>query len=318
VDKPLRAHGLLQAYSRTNRILNSVKTYGNIVSFRDLEQATNDAIALFGNKEACGIVLLKPFANYLGDYQAKVAELLGSFPLGQPIVGEAAQIEFIKLFGTILQLQNILASFDDFAGQEQLTERQIQDYRSIYLDLYEQFRQDRAAEKERIEQDVIFEIELIKQVEINVDYILMLVQQHRELHGDGEDIELRAEIDRAVQASPTLRNKRDLVEAFVASLSVDAQVDQEWTAFITARREAELETIIAEETLRPDETRAFVESAFRNGQLATGGTDITSILPPASRFAAGGGDHAARKQRVINKLTAFLDRFLGLSDQNGD
>ncbi len=311
VDKNLRSHGLVQAYSRTNRILNSVKTYGNIVSFRDLEQQTNDAIALFGNKDAAGIVLLKRYAEYYKDYAAKVAELLEKFPLGEPIVGEAAQKKFIALFGTILRLMNILASFDDFIGQELLTDRQSQDYRSIYLDLYAEFRKDRDADKESINDDVVFEIELIKQVEINVDYILMLVKKYREERGDGDDKELRAEITRAVDASPTLRNKKDLIENFVDSVSIVGEVDDEWASFIATQRDAELDAIIKDENLRPAPTRAFMEMAFRDGALQTSGTAITKVLPPASRFAADGG-HGEKKQRVLAKLGEYFERFLGL------
>lgn len=317
VDKNLRAHGLIQAYSRTNRILNSVKTYGNIVSFRDLEEETNDAIALFGNKDARGVVLLKPYGEYYNDYAEKVHELLTDFPLGQPIIGESAQKEFIALFGAILRLQNILTSFDEFTGNAILTDRQGQDYRSIYLDLYAEFRKDKDADKEQINDDVVFEIELIKQVEINVDYILMLVQKYRDERGDGDDKEIRAEITRAVDASPTLRNKKDLIEDFVDSLSVDGEIDQEWRAFIAAKREAELDTIIADENLRPDETRVFVETAFRDGQIRTSGTAITKVLPPVSRFSADGG-HGEKKQRVIQKLGAFFERFFGLSARGGD
>lgn len=312
VDKNLRAHGLIQAYSRTNRILNSVKTYGNIVTFRDLEQHTNDAIALFGNKDAHGIVLLKPCAEYYGQYATKVEELLARFPLGVPIVGESLQKEFIALFGNILRLENILTAFDDFTGQALLTDRQSQDYRSVYLDLYADFRKDRDADKEVINDDVVFEIELIKQVEINVDYILLLVEKYRAQRGDGEDTEIRAEISRAVDASPTLRNKKDLIEDFVDSISADGEVDSEWQAFIAARREAELDAIITEESLRSDEARAFMATAFRNGSIATTGTAITQVLPPASRFAPNGG-HGEKKQRVLAKLTAFFERFLGLS-----
>jgi type I restriction enzyme R subunit len=312
VDKNLRAHGLIQAYSRTNRILNSVKTYGNIVSFRNLEEATNDAIALFGNRNAHGVVLLRPYGDYYRDYAGKVAELLSAFPLGAPIVGESAQKDFVALFGAILRLQNILASFDDFAGNEILDPRQSQDYRSVYLDLHAEFRKGLDADKERINEDVVFEIELIKQVEINVDYILMLVQKYRDERGDGEDIEVRAEISRAVDASPTLRNKKDLIENFVDSVSVDGQVDEEWRAFIAARREAELDAIIDGEGLRADAARAFVAAAFRDGSLRTSGTAITKILPPSSRFAADGG-HSEKKQRVLDKLGAFFERFFGLS-----
>ncbi|OBB62890.1 type I restriction endonuclease subunit R [Mycobacterium sp. 852014-50255_SCH5639931] len=315
VDKNLRAHGLIQAYSRTNRILNSVKTYGNIISFRDLEEETNDAIALFGNKDAGGIVLLKPYAEYYDEYADKVTELLQQFPLGQQIVGETAQKAFIALFGQILRLQNILTSFDEFAGNEILTQRQSQDYRSVYLDLYAEFRKDADADKESIIDDVVFEIELIKQVEINVDYILMLVQKYREVHGDDGHAaakEVRAEISRAVDASPSLRNKKDLIEDFVDSISATGEIDEEWRGYVAAKKAEELNRIIDEEGLKPEETRKFVETAFRDGAIPTTGTAITKVLPPVTRFAAGGG-HGEKKQRVLTKLGAFFERFFGLS-----
>lgn len=312
VDKNLRAHGLIQAYSRTNRILNSVKTYGNIVAFRNLEDETNAALELFGNKDARGVVLLKPYGDYYGEYADKVGALLASFPLGAPIIGETAQKEFIQLFGQILRLENILTSFDDFAGHELLTERQGQDYRSVYLDLYAEFRKDKSADKEIINDDVVFEIELIKQVEINVDYILMLVQKYRERFGDGQDKEIRAEISRAVDASPSLRNKKDLIEDFVDAISVDGAIDEEWQAFIAAKREAELTKIIDEENLRADATRSFVEAAFRDGTLRATGTAITKVLPPVSRFSAKAG-HGQKKQRVLAKLGRFVERYFGLS-----
>jgi type I restriction enzyme, R subunit len=312
LDKRVVNHGLIQAYSRTNRILNSVKTYGNIVSFRDLEEATNDAIALFGNKDAKGIVLLKPYGDYYAQYSDKVAQLLEQFPLGVPIIGESAQKVFIALFGQILRLENILISFDEFAGNERLTERQSQDYRSVYLNLYAEYRRDQTADKEEINDDIVFEIELIKQVEINVDYILMLVQKYRDTRGDGEDREVRAEITRAVDASPSLRNKKDLIEDFVDSVSATGEIDEEWRAYVAARREAELDEIIEAENLRRDETRAFIDAAFRDGAIQTTGTAITRVLPAVSRFAAGGG-HGEKKQRVLTKLSAFFERFFGLS-----
>ncbi|WP_435300291.1 type I restriction endonuclease subunit R [Timonella sp. A28] len=317
VDKNLRAHGLIQAYSRTNRILNSVKTYGNIVAFRDLEEETNKALELFGNKEARGIVLLKPYDDYYTDYAEKVTELLDRFPIGQQIIGEAAQKDFIALFGAILRLTNILTSFDDFSGNEILNERQVQDFRSIYLDLHAEFRKNKNSDKEAINDDIVFEIELIKQVEINVDYILMLVEKYRATYGNGEDKELRAEISRAVDASPSLRNKRDLIEDFVDSITVDGSVDDEWQAFIAARREAELEAIIAEENLRADNTHTFINTAFRDGVIRTSGTAITKVLPPVSRFSAAGG-HSEKKQRVIEKLGTYFERFFGLGNEGSE
>ena len=172
--------------------------------------------------------------------------------------------------------------------------------------------QDTDAEKETINGDVVFEIELVKQVEINVDYILMLVEQYRQAKGDGEDKEIRAAIARAVDSSPSLRNKKDLIEAFVVSVSATGSVDEEWEAFISARRAEELAAIVADESLKPAETQAFVDMAFRNGAVPTTGTGITKILPPASRFAGPGAGHADTKRRVLDKLTQYLDRYLGL------
>jgi type I restriction enzyme R subunit len=312
VDKSLRQHGLIQAFSRTNRILNSVKTYGNIVSFRDLEDATNEALTLFGNKDARGIVVLKPYAEYYADYQAKIGQLTLLYPLGTPILGEAVQKAFILLFGAILRLRNILTAFDDFAGSEILTEREFQDYQSIYLNLYAEFRRIAEVERESINDDVIFEIELIKQIEVNVDYILMLVRKHLDEHGTSQDKEVRAAISRAIDSSPTLRNKKDLIEQFVDSLTVGANVDEAWRAYVEAKRIEELDRIIAEENLKPDATRAFVDNAFRDGVIPSTGTAITKILPPASRFSAGNA-HAVKKQTVLDKLTAFFDRFFGLT-----
>ena len=311
VDKNLRAHGLIQAYSRTNRILNSVKTYGNIVCFRDLEEATNDAISLFGNKEAGGVVLLKPYAEYYDEYAEAVHRLLSGFPPGELIVGEEAQRDFIALFGSILRLQNILQSFDDFAGNEILTERQLADYQSEYLDLWAERRKVTDADKESILGDVTFEIELIKQVEINVDYILMLVQRYRDAHGDGEDTEIRANIMRAVDASPTLRNKRDLIETFVDSVNASAAVDEQWVAFIAARRAEELDRLIAQQHLNPEAAKAFADESLRSGEVATTGTALTQVLPPTSRFSPVGG-HAERRAAVIQALREFVERFGGL------
>jgi type I restriction enzyme R subunit len=312
VDKNLRAHGLIQAYSRTNRILNSVKTFGNIVSFRNLEQETNDAIALFGNKDAKGIVLLKPYGEYYDEYSERVTELLAQYPLGQPIIGEAAQKEFVALFGSILRLRNILQSFDDFTGNEIVSPRAMQDYQSIYLNIYQDFRQQNDSDKESINDDIVFEIELIKQVEINVDYILMLVQQYQAVKGDGDDTEIRATIERAINSSPSLRNKRDLIVAFIDSITATSDVDTAWAAYVAAKRTQELEQIISEEGLNPEATRAFMDTAFRDGSVQPTGTAITTILPPVSRFAKAGG-HATKKRTVLRRLTEFLERFAGLS-----
>lgn len=312
VDKNLKSHGLIQAYSRTNRILNSVKTYGNIVSFRNLEDATNDALALFGNKDAKGIVLLKPYAEYFQEYQDKLVELLTKFPLGEPIVGEESKKAFIKLIGAILRLKNILTAFDDFRGNQILTQRDFQDYQSIYLNLYAEFRNANDAEKERINDDIVFEIELIKQVEINVDYILMLVEEYLKKKGSGKDKEIRANIDRAISSSPSLRNKKDLIEQFVDGVSTKGKVDEQWQAFVAAKKSEELQRIIQDENLNAEETHVFVENAFRDGSLSLSGSSITRILPPHSRFDKG-NSHSTKKQTVLEKLGVFFERFFGLT-----
>ena len=313
VDKGLRAHGLIQAYSRTNRILNSVKTYGNIVTFRDLEEHTNDALALFGNEDARGIVLLKPYADYHNEYVERVAELQEIFPLAEEWRGENAIKVFIQLFGSILRLRNILTAFDEFAGNEILSERDYQDYQSLYLDYYGDLRRAADSDKESIIDDIVFEIELVKQVEVNVDYILMLVEQYRQERGDGSDreVETLAKIRRAIDSSISLRNKRDLILAFVDRVSVDSDVKEDWRGYVEARRKEELAQLIADEGLDPDATRAFVERAFRDGAIPTTGSAVTAILPPTSRFAADGG-YGVKKQTVLDGLAAFFERYFSL------
>jgi type I restriction enzyme, R subunit len=311
VDKNLRAHGLIQAYSRTNRILNSIKTYGNIVSFRDLDEETNDALALFGNKDAKGIVLLKPYAEYYDEYENLVDRLRVGYPLEQVIIGETAKKAFIKLFGSLLRLKNILTSFDDFAGNEILTQREFQDYLGLYLNLYADFRQTTEADRETINDDVVFEIELVKQVEINVDYILLLVERYLAAKGTDEDKEILATIDRAINSSPSLRNKKDLIEQFVASVSAKSTVDVQWQSFLATRKTEELEAIIAGEGLNADATRGFVDNAFRDGAIPTSGVAITRIMPAVSRFAKG-GEHASRKRAVMERLAEFFERYYGL------
>jgi type I restriction enzyme R subunit len=314
VDKGLRAHGLIQAYSRTNRILNSVKTYGNVVTFRDLEEQTNDALALFGSEDARSVVLLKPYGEYYDEYAQRVAELQELFPLSEVWQrGESVTKMFIQLFGSILRLRNILTAFDEFGGNEILSERDYQDYQSIYLDIHAELRREADSEKESIIDDVVFEIELVKQVEVNVDYILMLVEQYREQRGDGTDheIETLAKIRRAIDSSISLRNKRDLILAFVDRVSVDSDVKEEWRRYVEARRDEELDHLISDEGLDPDATRAFVERAFRNGAIPTTGAAVTGILPPTSRFLVD-DSYGIKKQTVLDRLAAFFDRYYAL------
>ncbi len=209
-------------------------------------------------------------------------------------------------------MENILTAFDEFVGHECLSARQSQDYRSVYLDLYAAFRRTADVEKESINEDVVFEIELIKQVEITVDYILLLVEQWRRKRSDGADQALDAvAIQRAVDSSPSLRNKKDLIMDFVDRVSAHGAIDEAWRTFVNARRAAELDALIVEERLKPDETKAFVDRAFRDGAIPVKGTAITTILPPVSRFSPD-GSHSDQKWRVLARLTAFFERFFGL------
>lgn len=318
VDKRLKQHGLLQAYSRTNRILNSVKTFGNIVCFRNLQQETDDAIALFGDKDAGGIVILKTFNDYFNGYRDEqgreqpgyrqlLDELKTRYPLGGDILGEKAEKDFIKLFGTILRLKNILSSFDQF--DMGLAERDLQDYQSIYVDLYDKWKHRLKDPKESIKDDVEFEIELIKQVDITIDYILALVAKYHE--SNCKDKKILVQINKAISGSLELRSKRELIEDFVARVNAKTNVDNDWKAFIKERRENDLERIIHDERLKPDETRKFLANAFRDGELDDSGTEIADMMPPISRF--GGGNRSEKKATIVDKLKAFFEKYFGLA-----
>jgi len=318
VDKNLKQHGLIQAFSRTNRILNSVKTFGNIVCFRDLKQATDDAIALFGDRDAGGIVLLKTYKDYYdgfeqnGEHKAGYAELINEiserFPIGEAIVGEEAQKDFIRLYGALLRLKNILTAFDDFEGNEILTNRDFQDYQSVYIDLYQDFRKTNTGDKENINDDIVFELELIKQIEVNIDYILILVEKYHA--SNCKDKSILAAIDKAVSSSIALRSKKELIERFVEQVNVSATTPDNWQKFVREQKEEDLSELIDGEKLKETETRRFVDIAFRDGTLKTTGTDIDKLLPPVSRF--GGGSRVAKKQGVIEKLLSFFEKYLGL------
>ena len=324
VDKNLKQHGLIQAYSRTNRILNSVKTYGNIVCFRDLEEATNDAIALFGDKNASGIVLLKSYEDYyygyeddkgrkqLG-YEERIAMLLQKYPLSEQIIGEQNKKEFIVLMGNILRLKNILSSFDKFAGNEILSARDFQDYIGTYTDLYEEYK-SKTEEEESIKEDIVFEMELVKQVEVNIDYILMLVAKYHD--SNCEDKEILGSIDKAIKSSLALRSKKELIDKFISKINADTNVYSDWAKFVREQKEIDLENLIKEENLNEEATRKFLDNSFRDGEVKTTGTDIEKILPPMRRF--GGGNRAKKKQTIIDKIKKFFEKYFGINSSNNE
>ena len=320
VDKNLRMHGLIQAFSRTNRILNSIKTFGNIICFRDLQNETDEAIALFGNKEAGGIVLLKTYEEYYNGYEDDkgrekegysqlIKELQNKFPIGEQIIGEQNEKEFIILFGNILKIKNILSAFDKFTGNEILSEREYQDYQSIYIDLYEEIKKTKNTDKESINDDVIFEIELIKQVEINIDYILMKVAEYYK--SNKKDKEILIDIKKAIDSSIELRSKKELIEGFIDRVNSSKNVTDDFKKFVREEKEKDLEKVIEEEKLKPEETKKFIDNSLRDGTLKTTGTDIDKLLTPVSRF--GGGNRIEKKLGVIEKLKGFFDKYLGLT-----
>ena len=321
VDKNLKMHGLIQAFSRTNRILNSVKTFGNIVCFRNLQKATDAALALFGDKEATGMVTLLDFNSYYYGYEDLekeeevpgyidlVAELLETYPLDQPIEGEKKQKAFINLYGSILRLKNVLTAFDEFQGKEGMSERAFQDYQSKYIDLYQKYRPRENGDREDINDDIVFEMELVRQVEVNIDYILILVSQYHD--SNCKDKEILTKIDKAIDSSIQLRSKKDLIHDFIRTMDASTVVDRDWTLFVQKQKDAELDTIIAEEKLKPEETRRFVDNSFRDGSLKTTGTDFDRIMPPVSRF--GGGNRVEKKQGVIQRMMQFFEKYLGVA-----
>lgn len=316
VDKNLKQHGLIQSFSRTNRILNAVKNFGNIVCFRNLQKETDDAIALFGDKNASGIVLMKSYNDYYygydedgkhqKGYEERITELIQKYPLGQDIVGESAKKDFIVSFGNILRLRNILSTFDDFAGNEILAPIDFQDYTGIYNDLYIEFKPK--VQAENIADDIVFEMELVKQIEVNIDYILMLVAKYHE--SNCKDKEILIAIDRAIKSSIELRSKKELIENFIATINTQTDVNADWKKFVLEQRETDLANLITEEKLKDEETRKYIDNAFRDGFVKTSGTEIDKLMPPVSRF--GGGNRAAKKQGIIDKIKDFFEKYFGI------
>lgn len=326
-DKNLKMHGLMQAFSRTNRILNSIKTFGNIICFRNLQKRVDTAISLFGDKNAGGIVLMKGFKDYYYGYEGvdgklytgyvdMIEELISKFPLSEPrIIGEQNQKDFIALFGAILRMRNILSAFDEFSGQEIITERDFQDYLGRYQDLRDEWNEKRKkGESTDIIDDIVFEVELIKQIEINIDYILMLVNKYHDSHC--EDKEVLITIKKAIDSSPELRSKKLLIENFISGINDVDDVMAEWSDYVNKNREEELLQIIDEEKLKGIETKKFIENAFRDGEIKTTGTEIDKLMPAVSRF--GGGSRAAKKQTVIDKLKTFFEKYYGIGGSFAD
>ena len=333
VDKNLRMHGLLQAYSRTNRILNSIKDCGNIVCFRNLEEATKASLSLFGDKDAAGVVLMRSFNDYyfgytddngkhVQGYKDIVDALLEKYPLPiNPLSFTLEQKkEFVKLFGALLRMQNLLSVFDEFTDELRIiSDFDCQDYLTWYNDIHDELRNKTDEEKESIEDDLIFEIELVKQIQIDIPYILELVKQYHDKNC--QDKTILARIEKAIGASPDLRDKKELIDAFIRrmtpseaqpSVPLETDIIDEWGDFVAQEREKELEKIIHDENLRPDETRKFIEQSFADGYVTTTGIAITKVLPPMPIFGGGKVNREEKKNTVLEKLKAFFNKYFNV------
>ena len=345
VDKNLRMQGLLQAYSRTNRILNAVKNCGNIVCFRNLEDATNRSFGLFGDADANSIILMRTFEDYYNGYDEdgehhdgykELAEkMLQSFPLTglNPSIPFAEKVAFVKLYGQLVKATNILLSFDDFNPEEPAERSRIriiaegdrQDYQSWYLSFRDDIKGntsddstgegntagdaggDGTSETDGLE----FEMELISQADIDIPYILALVKKYHD--SNCEDSQIIMDITRSVTSSPRLRNKKDLIDGYIKTIKPGKDVDiyEEWQQYIGEQKEKELSTIISNEHLKEEKARDFMKKALRDGYVEESGMGITSMLPPMPVFGAG-KKREQKKKSVIEKFKRFVERFVDL------
>ena len=321
VDKNLRYHGLLQSYSRTNRILNSIKQFGNIVCFRNLEDSTNKALSLFGDPEARGVSILRPFDDYFNGYDDSkgqhqkgykelVEELLKMLKPGEKPFGEEAERNFIKLFGNVLKMRNLLSVFDQFQGKDMLSERDVQDYTSVYLDIRDKIIHG-PKDKEDICDDLVFEMEFVKQVEVNIDFILFLVEQYRKSHK--QDGEIRVRISKAIDSSPDLRDKKELIDKFIEQLTPDSEVDAAWRVYVNSEKRRQFDAIIDEENLKRDKAVEFIENAYERGYVPEGGMELDGIMPPINPFDIN-ANREGKIATVLEKLKAFFQRFSDISN----
>lgn len=322
VDKNLKYHGLIQAFSRANRILDSVKTHGNIVCFRDLEQDLNDALMLFGNKDAQSVVLLRKYEDYLKGYtdnnkeyegyEGLIKRLLSEFPLKEPIISESHKKDFIKLFGKILKLENILNSFENFNKDDCINPRDFQDYQSKYLDFYDEMRPEKGRDKEEINDDLIFEIELIKQVEVNIDYILNLIEKFAKEHGV-EIQGVKTKIEPILNSSVELRNKKDLIMDFIDKYNKDQEVHAYFQDYIHQKREEEFQNIIEENRLNEEKAYSFMQHAFKGGEISFSGTKFPEIIEEKPSMFSQNSCYQEVKEKVAASLSRFFHRFCDLT-----
>lgn len=303
VDKYLTYHRLLQAFSRTNRVYNSIKTYGNIVLFRYLQEEIDKCLNLFGDQNS--VCLIRPYKDYMDGvddkiigYKQKIKELQNFLDPGEYPITEKDQKKFIKLFGSILRLRNILVGFDQF--EDPLLEFDRQDYTSVYESLREKYTNEREQNKLNVNDDIEFETEIIQQFDITVDYILNLISQ---LPNNPENI---TRIRKATASSSSLRNKKTLIENFIQKVSPSENISNAWIQYITEEKEKELNQLIQEENLKEIETRKFINNIFEYGFVPEGGLELNSILPPMNPFSK---DRRIKLNNVIDKIKIYFNKY---------
>lgn len=328
VDKNLRYHGLIQAFSRTNRILNKVKTFGNIVCFRNLEKATEDAIKTFGDENSVNVILEKSYDEYINGftdeetgkkfkgYKDICEEIIAKFPDPTEIVLDADKKEFVQLFGELLKAENILRNFDEFESFEKIiSDRQMQDMKSVYVDIRESIlneRRSKEAEGEQIDfSDVEFQIDLLKTDEINLDYILALILEKAR---ENDDIEsLKAEVRRVIRSSLGTRAKEDLIMEFISKTRLSElkntdDIIETFYDFAKKEKVVKINQLIVEENLNEKANR-FIEKSVSKGYVEYAGDELDGIIPPLSRR---GGVREKKKEIVLEKIRKVVEVFVGI------
>ena len=328
VDKNLRYHGLIQAFSRTNRILNKVKTFGNIVCFRDLEKATRDAIKTFGDENSVNIILEKSYEEYIEGFKdeetGKVIkgytdickEIITKFPEPTEIILEADKKEFVQLFGELLKAENILRNFDEFENFEKIiSDRQMQDMKSVYVDIRESIINSKSDEKTEDEQidfsDVEFQIDLLKTDEINLDYILTLILEKSKENDDVES--LKSEVRRIIRSSLGTRAKEELIMDFINSTRLSElkntdDILESFYSFARKEKKTKIKGLIEEEKLK-EESNRFIEKAISKGYVEYAGDELDRIIPPTSRRH---GAREKKKESVLEKIRKIVEVFVGI------
>ena len=330
VDKNLRYHGLIQAFSRTNRILNKVKTFGNIVCFRDLEKATKNAIKTFGDENSVNIILEKSYNDYINGFKDEETgksikgyvslcnEIVEKFPKPVEIEKTQDKKEFVELFGELLKTENILKNFDEFENFEKIiSDRQMQDMKSVYVDICEEIRnagkddQNNSNEQGIDFSDIEFQIDLLKTDEINLDYILELILEKTKEHDDIET--LKSEIRRVIRTSLGTRAKENLVINFInktdlKKLKNNGEILDAFYKYAKEEKKEKIDELVKNENLKED-SRRFIEKSINKGFVDYAGSELDSILPPTSRRK---GAREVKKQSVLEKIQKMVEIFIGI------